>query len=316
MAGTQAFDASRESLWVFDPNDLIVVGVDTDDGLEHPLVNHRVLQLREMWKSGRFDEEFEALVKSIMLHGVLEPVVVRKNGAKAEIVLGRNRTLATREANRRKAEIAPAGEQIKVRGIQRKNNEVKSLTGAVEAENNVRRGDDPLTKARNARRQLDMGVPKGQVAIDMGVSDAVLDKLLLLPELSPQMQKAVEEGFITPTAAGTYSDMPHEEQDKILDEARRLGIVISVPEARRQRQSRSIQRRTGGKGGVSMRGSAVSASVLRKVYEDEEFQGSLDKVDAKALFRWIIGEGSYRSVPGLSQSLRRVGALKADKGED
>jgi ParB family chromosome partitioning protein len=301
MAKT-AFDAQRENLWLLDPDTIVIVGVDTKDGLEHPLVNHRVLKLK---KEG-FDE---SLVKSIMEHGVLEPVVVRKNGAATEVVLGRNRTLATREANRRRKDLGM--EPILVRSVQRKDNELHKLTGAIEAENNVRKNDDPLTKARNALREIDMGKSKERVALDFGVSMEVLDNLLKLPELSPKMQQAVEDGFITATAAATYGDLAHEEQEKVLDEARKLGIVITVPEARRQRKARGQVKKGNGKGAVSTRGKGIAVGVLRKVFGDEVFIEQLDP-SAKAMLRWIIGEGSHRSVSGLGDALRRAGELETN----
>lgn len=294
----QAFEAARENLWLLNPDDLIVVGIDTADGLEHPLVNHRVLKMR--------DEGIdEGMVLSILEHGVLQAVTVRKNGPRIEVVLGRHRTLAAREANRRRREAG--GPPILVRCQQRKDNETAKLSGAIEAENSVRKNDDPLTKARNARREMDMGKSTADVARDLNVSTEVLAHLLKLPELSPRMQVAVETGAITPTAAITYSDLSHEDQEKVLDEAAKLGVVISVPEARRQRKAR----KNGEGAKVSTRGKGIAISVLRKVYDDGDFVDSLDP-GVKAMLRWVIGEGSHRAVAGLGAALRRAGELKSE----
>ncbi len=295
-----AFDAQRENLWLLDPNDMIVVGLDTSDGLEHPLVNHRVLKM----KGQGLDE---AMVLSVMKHGVLEPVIVRKNGSVTEVVIGRNRTLWAREANRRIAK--DGGVQLKVRCVQRKNNEDKSLTGAIETENSGRRDDDPLTKARNAARLIERGMSKKEVSVEMCVSEEVLNNLLKLPELSDRMQKAIEAGAITATAAATFSDMSHEAQSEILDNAEKLGITISVPEARRQKTQRSNVRKGKSKDAVPVRGKGVSVGVLRKVAEDVEFVDKLSP-DAKKLFSWVIGEGSYRTVTGLADALRRIGQIE------
>lgn len=294
----QAFEAERENLWKLDPDDLTIVGIDSNDGLEHPLVNHRVLKLKK-------DGYSEEMVLSIMEHGVLEPIVVRKNGSYTEVVLGRNRTLAAREANKRLKKAG--GEQILVRCVLRKDNEDKKLTGAIEAENSIRVNDDAMTKARNALRAIDRGKSKKEVAVDLGVSVEVLDNLLKLPDLGPAMQKAVEDGFMTWTAATTYNDLSHGEQEKILDDAKKLGIVISVPEARRQKKARKAAKNGKGKA-PSTRGKGISVGVLRKVFDDEEFSGSLDQ-ETKNFIRWVIGEGSHRSVTGLGAALRRVGEI-------
>lgn len=297
--GKQAFDSAREQIWLLDPDELSICGIDTDDGLEHPLVNHRVLKM----KVDGFDE---AMVRSVMEHGVLEPIVVRKNGDHVEVVIGRNRTLATREANRRLR--ASGGEPICIRSMLRKDNEGKKLTGAIEAENNVRRGDDPLTKARNALRAIDRGKSRKEVAVDFGVSVEVLDNLLKLPELSEKMQLAVEQGVITATAAATYSDLSHENQEKILDEAAKLGVVLTVPEARRQKKARSDAKKGDGSKTVAIRGKGVAVGVLRKVAEDEEFVASLGE-EARNVLRWVIGDVTHRGVTGLAAALRRCGAI-------
>lgn len=290
----QAFEASRDNVWKLNPDDLVVVGVDTEDGLNHPMVSHRVIKLKE-------DGPSEEMVESIMEFGVLQAIVVRKNGLKAEVVLGRNRTLAAREANRRRKALGQ--EPILIQCILRKDNDPSKMIGSIEAENNVRRGDDPLTRAKNASRALDMGRDRASVARDFGISAESLDNLLKLQDLSPKMQSAVEQGHITPTAAVTYNDLSHEEQARVLEEAEKLGVVISVPEARRQRKAR----RSGGEV-VSTRGKGVTIGILRKVYADEKFMD--DAPPLKDFMRWVIGEVSYKTIPGLAAALRRAGELE------
>src|SRR5271166_2387545 len=55
-------------------------------------------------KKGRVDDEpTEEMIRNVMHFGVIEPIVVRKNQetGKTEVVAGRKRTKACREANRR-----------------------------------------------------------------------------------------------------------------------------------------------------------------------------------------------------------------------
>lgn len=304
-----ALDAERgETLWKLDPDEIIIVGFDTKDGLEHPLVNERVLKMK---REGFHRPE---LVASLMADGQLQNVIIRKNGRRedgrdrVECVVGRNRVLAGREVKR---QLAEAGQDtvFMLRCLLRK--DASNLAGAVEAENNVRRDDDMLTKARNAQRLLNFGESESDVARKMGMTVEVLQNHLRVLELSPKMQDAVERGVITATAAATFADLSHEEQDAKITSAEEAGLIITVPEARRQKTARNNARKGKGSSEVSTRGKGVSVSVLRKVFDDKEFVESLDS-SAKAILRWAIGEGSHRSVPGLGQALRRVGAMSAE----
>jgi hypothetical protein len=301
-----ALDAERgETPWKLDPDLITVVGYDTDDGLEHPLVNERVLKMK---REGFHRPE---LVDSLIGEGQLQNVTIRKNGKhkdgsdRLECVIGRNRVLAGREAKKR---LAPEVE-FKLRAQLRKDNGQGGLTGAVEAENNVRRDDDMLTKARNAQRLLQFGDSEHDVARKMGMTIETLRNHLRVLELSPKMQAAVERGVITATAASTFADMSHEEQDEKITSAEEQGIIITVPEARRQR----TERKSGGKKDVPTRGKGPTIGVLRKVFSDEEFVESLDPA-AKAMLRWVIGEGSPRSISGLAAALRRAG-VKSESDE-
>jgi len=302
MAKT-ALDASRENLWLLDPDEIVIVGYDTKDGLEHPLVNERVMKLKR--------EGFSrpGLVASLIAEGQQQNIVVRKNGDKVECVVGRNRVLAGREV---KKQLRAAGDapSFFLRSVLRKDNDESGLTGAIEAENRIRHDDDMLTSARNARRLLSRGESEEVVARKMGMTLEVLKNHLRVLELSPKMQGLVEKGLITATAAATYADMSQEEQDAKIAAAIEAGVVISVPEARRQRAERGRVKRGQSKNGPSLRGKGISVSVLRKVHANEEFVGGLDH-SARALLAWIIGEdGSWdRKVPGLRKALRDAGVL-------
>jgi ParB/RepB/Spo0J family partition protein len=295
MAKT-AFEAQRENLWLLDPDTILIVGYDTNDGIEHPLVNERVLKLK---REGFNRPE---LVDSLVAEGQQQNVVVRKNGDKIECIVGRNRVLAGREIKKLHGEFF-------LRSVQSKNNDVGAITGAIEAENGVRQDDDMLTKARNAQRLLNMGQTKEVIARKMGMrSVEVLDNHLRVLELSPKMQAAVERGVITATAAATFADMAHEEQDAKIEAAEAAGLIISVPEARRQKKARTAVKKGKSTKEVATRGKGVTIGVMRKIADDEEFVSSLPD-EAKRMLLWIIGEGSHKSVPGLGQALRRVGEL-------
>lgn len=302
--GKQLFEnVKREQIFWLDPDDLTVVGIDTDDGIEHDLVNHRVEFLKRNGVS-------QQMVDSIKVDGVLQPIVVRKNGERTEVMLGRNRTLSAREANKQAGYERDHEERIHVPCLNRKNNESHSVLGIVETENNVRLDDDAMTRAKNARRLLDRGMTEKAVSIKMGTTVVGLQNLLKVLELSPVMQKAVEEREVPWSAAITFVDLSHEDQAAKLEEARTRGITISTPEARRMRKARGVAKKNGKAkaDGQSMRGKGVAVGTLRKLAEDEWFDG-LDS-QMKHLFKWAIGEGSHRSVKGLPDALRRIGEIE------
>src|SRR5437868_5424903 len=75
------------NLLLFEPEKIVIVQDES-----HPLYDERIHMPID-----------EALVLNIMHHGVLEPVIVRRNPetSETEIVDGRQRVRATREANER-----------------------------------------------------------------------------------------------------------------------------------------------------------------------------------------------------------------------
>lgn len=76
--GGQAYDGKRMQAFLVGADEVVVVGLDTDDGAEHPLYDERVK-----------DPVDEATVQSVMALGVLQPITVRKSGASTfECVMG------------------------------------------------------------------------------------------------------------------------------------------------------------------------------------------------------------------------------------
>src|SRR5271166_30696 len=77
----------KKDLNLFDPENVLLV---TD--IKSDLYDRRV-----------DDEPTEEMIRNVMHYGVIEPIVVRKNQetGKTEVVAGRMRTKACREANRR-----------------------------------------------------------------------------------------------------------------------------------------------------------------------------------------------------------------------
>lgn len=204
MAKT-AFDAPRFSGFVFNPDELVIVGHDTKDGPEHPLYDERINLPID-----------ESMVLSIMAIGVREPVVVTRDAKGAAVLVdGRRRVLHAREANKR---LKKQGEpEVKIRAVPESGSE-EYLSHISVALNEIRVQDELLVKAAKAARMLARGHNEQDVAIAFGVSTASVKAWLKLEELPAQVKKAVNEGVLSAHAASKLHGLPREEALSKLDE--------------------------------------------------------------------------------------------------
>ena len=191
----------KKDQFQFDPNDLVLV-VDP----KHPLYDKRVhLPVKE------------SLVRNIMAFGVIEPIVVRKNPetGEVEVVAGRQRVMACREANRRL--IAQGLEPHWIPAIVRRG-ECTSLMGVMASENEHREDDSPVGRAEKMQRMLDMGRSEEEVAVTFGLKTAATVKQsVLLLEAPRVVRDAVESEAITPTEGSKLAKMEPEAATKALE---------------------------------------------------------------------------------------------------
>jgi hypothetical protein len=298
----QALDGTRLNAFAMDPEELHIVGLDGDEGEEHVLWDERA--------NAPVDQE---KVDNVLKYGVLETVVVRKTRLpsgefRVEVVYGRQRVKWAREAN---TQLLAAGskDRVRVPVMLVRNTDEKAQAGMIEAENGVRVVDDQMTKARKAQRLMTRQLMSEQeVAVAMGVSREAVRQWMVLLGLSKKLQGAVERGVLSGSTAILFNDLPHEEQDKRIETAESLGVTITKSEARRQRTER-VEGRTSDD--QTVRAKPVSARVLRKLLDQEEFLAGLPR-EARFILKWAAGEaGAERNVPGLRKVLREIGAIKS-----
>lgn len=204
MAKT-AFDAPRFSGFVFDPDELTIIGLDTKDGPEHPLYDERInLPLDE------------GMVLSIMAIGVREPVAIARDDSGEPVVVdGRRRVLHAREANDR---LKKQGEPlVKVRAVSESGSD-EYLSHVSVALNEIRVQDDVLVKAAKAGRMIARGHTDHDVAIAFGVTPQAVKAWLKLEELPAPVKKAVNEGVLSANAASKLHGLPREEALAKLEE--------------------------------------------------------------------------------------------------
>ncbi|MCL2010632.1 MAG: ParB N-terminal domain-containing protein [Synergistaceae bacterium] len=188
-----AIDAQRGTIFMVAPENLTLV---TDPN--HPLYDPRVHDVAE-----------DSMVCNVMVYGVLEPILVRKDGDKIEVVAGKHRVKAAIEANRR---LTAEGKQpILVPTVIKKGSDA-DLYGILISENEIRKDDTPMAKSEKARKLQNMGYSVQQIAVTFGVSRQAVDSWLMLQDLAQPIQEAVEKEEISATAAAKLAKFSRQEQ--------------------------------------------------------------------------------------------------------
>jgi len=185
----------------------------------------------------------ENLVKNIMVHGVIVPIVVAKLDGGPVVVDGRQRAKAAAEASRRLT--AEGKEPILVPCVLRKDAE-EDLFGVSVSANEQRQDDSPLLKAQKAAKLQHMGKTVAEVAVLFGVTSQAVYQWGKLLECAAPVRKAVEQGLLAASAAVQLAGLPSAEQENRLDE-----LLASSngkrPTARKARAAAAGKREVGGR---------------------------------------------------------------------
>lgn len=282
--GRQAFDAKRSQLFWLDPDDIVVIGLDTDDGPEH-----------ELWDKRATLPVDDKLATNIAFLGkVLEPISVRKNGDTAEVIFGRQRVKAARKAN----------ETLRARGAepvlvpcQLDRAQPERILGMMVSENEHRQGMSPLEKATLVARYMDHGHDERDAAKLLGdVSVQTVRSYLSLLDLDSSVQKMVEDGRLSATAAGKLASLDRKDQRV---EAKKLLDSGKATAAAAGRAARA--KKNGGDGGPV----APSKRQLRKLlaaHEAADFENALPEGFVRGI-KYCLGELSTSAVHNLAALL-------------
>jgi ParB family chromosome partitioning protein len=189
----------------FDPEELILI---TTKG--HPLYDPNVHKPVD-----------ESLMDSILALGILEPIIVRKNGERedgkgprVEVVVGRDRVKAARAANKK---LEAEGSQLRIRvPAIMKNAEDTAMTRMMVAENLQRRVHGPISLANYYQRLIDMGYSIEETAKECRVSHQTVRNKLELLNLAADLQERVERGEFPETLVMPLTKLAREEQGKVL----------------------------------------------------------------------------------------------------
>jgi ParB/RepB/Spo0J family partition protein len=217
MAKVLIEDAVRGSHFKLRPDQCTIVGLDTDDGAEHPLWDKRI----------RLPID-PGMVASIKARGVVQPIRVAVEDGVYYVVAGRQRVRHARIA-------VEQGTEVLIPAIAEKMGDVERHAEIATMENAIRRDDSVLEKASEAQRALDREVPIAQVAVRFGVTVATIQNWTSLLGLAAPVKKAIEAGVVAPTAAAKWASLPKADQVAALELAAQAtpGKRVSVKGAER-----------------------------------------------------------------------------------
>ena len=186
----------------FDPDTLVLV---TDPN--HPLYDERV-----HWPVN------ESMVRNIMFQGVIQAVEVTKDPetGDVQVVTGRQRVKAAREANRRLVDRGDA--PVTVPGIVRRlarESRASVYSAAIVSENAIRQQETPISTAAKMARQLRMRSEE-DVAVLFGCKVETVRATVALLDCCEDVQKAVEEGQLLITHARALAKLdPAKQRSKV-----------------------------------------------------------------------------------------------------
>lgn len=236
----KAFEAPRNSTFLLDPEEIVIIGHDTEDGPGHPL-----------YAADCNDPLDEVFVENVFQNGVDTDVTITKWEGRACAVVGRTRVRAARVANiRRKKEGLPL---IKVGCKVVSGTELKLARRKIR-ENNVRKTLGVLQKAEDAQYLLDQGMPIAEVAVEFMVKPETIKEWTAVLGATADVRKAVSAGKIGATAAAKIAKLEggeaqREALQKVLASGK--GSVVEAKRAVRQAKAESEGKKGDGMGVVS-----------------------------------------------------------------
>ncbi|MGI4815861.1 MAG: ParB/RepB/Spo0J family partition protein [Janthinobacterium lividum] len=271
----------KGNLLAFDPESLVLV---TDPA--SPLYDERVALPLD-----------EAMVRNIDYQGVIEPILVIKNAetGAVEVVVGRQRVKACREANRRRIERGV--EPYRISGFVYRG-DPRKIADVIVSENEIRQADSPLGRAEKMRRLVALGRTEEEIGVVFGCKAATVRSTLGLLDAPAAVKDAVESGAIGIAHVKELAKLPPEEQ-----RAKVAELVEAAADAKPHERAKK-QRAVLGVVAPRMR---TRAQIIRELE-------SADGERAVAL-RWVLGADSSAAelnLPGLAVAKAAIQSFDAE----
>lgn len=214
MSNNRADNAPRKEVKMYDPNAVVIIGIDTNDGPSHPLFD------------GESNETplVEADVLFTYEHGVLQAVSCKRDGKNLMVVFGRGRTRQLREANKRRI---ASGLDPWFLPVQIVMGDAVKMLALKHGENSHRREQNPMARAR-AAYDLSQQMPEEKAAIIMGLGIHQFRNVIKLLDLAPAVAKAVTKGQLSASAATELTGLSEAEQTAKLAELSTTGAKPTI----------------------------------------------------------------------------------------
>jgi len=276
----------RKSLFLGNPDDVTLVGKDTQDGPEHPLYDPRVLEKPD-----------PLMVANIKRVGVKKAVLVRRVDEEIQIVDGRRRIINAREAN---IELHDEGkEEIRVPMMLEKGKD-EDLFETMVLANCFTKQPSPIENARLLERYLAFeGKSDADAAEIFGVTTRTIANWKDMLKLDPQVQQAVHQQWLSATAATKLVSLEPQQQQaalKELEATKKAGKRVTVTQAAKQANRASDTQ------------NAPPKRVVRKLLAldpDDLWNAGLEEEFLKGV-RWVLGDLPSEKVKGMKKLLRKA----------
>lgn len=333
MGTKTAQGVSRTDAFMADPDRFTLVGAkpytghpsDTDDGPGAFGYDERVMDLKNLDPNE---------VKNVAMFGVKVPIIAHEEpDGRLIVIAGRHRVAWARAANKM-LEAEGSALRHKIKFVREKMDE-KTALGVMVSENEVRKNDDVLVKARKLVRLIGAGYTIEDAATTFGVSKQTVRNYQALATAHGEVHKAVEAGRIGVSAAFELAKLPRNDQPTAL--ARILEGNATAREAKlivgdhaNGGGSDAPPENEGGPTGPMTRSSGPAPLVdgkrratveeLRRVYDYlSKDPTALKGIHCSDFLAWQLGHISYKAIAGLASTLRAAGVIKATesgKGRD
>lgn len=288
----QKFDGARGTYFKVDPNYVLVIGVDT---------HHKSLDEHCLYQEP--EELSEEWIENLMEKGIIEPVIVRKEGEDAVVVAGRRRTIGLREANKRLIASGKKSHELPI--LAEEGDDADALERMI-IENMARREPNPMQKAALLKawwnRPENEGKGDKEASVIFCVTPTTIRNWKKMWDLDPKVQKAVMQGEISPNAAADLSDLePAEQREKfsqLKKEAEKIAEKTGGGTRKITTRNTETERRQRKGSVAAVAYTPPKATVLRKVAEDEAAMKKLPSL-VQSVLRYVVGLSDGSDLPDL-----------------
>jgi len=306
-SGKQTVDAPTTKLFLMDPDQLTIIGLDTPHKAgDHPLYDERIA----------LPVNPES-VQNVVFYGIKQAIIATQDGDKSVVVDGRQRVRWARAAN---DALRKRGAELLRVPVRFQRGEAGDLLGVLVSCNENRQNDDLMVKIEKAARMLNMGKVEKEIAVAFCVQPQTVRNWMLIYGTIPEVKEAIRLGKLTPSVGIRLGRESQEKQTLLLGDllkAQKEGInptVVAVDAAKRGLKEE--YRVANAKDAKPPTGEAVEPpeafivppgkrllrAILKAYDADEAPATSIDPQVINAI-KWMLGDLGNTAFPGLKKTL-------------